>query len=125
MLSDSSRNMQKQFGVKNVCFDSIDIDTARVGTSDNFGLKHSASLENPVNGINPEVYGPRLYAKFRPSKPPRDPTSIIKILKRSSNTASHMILKGPTVSKIAEERNDQPGHKKVESSTDMRITRNI
>lgn len=77
---------------------------------------HSVSLENPVNGINPEVYGPRLYAKFRPSKPPRDPTSIIKILKRSSNTASQIIMRGSAVKNV---------DKKVENSTDVRFTRNI
>lgn len=41
----------------------------------------------PVNGMDPGTYGPRLYANFKPTKPPGDPITLMHMLKKSMNNS--------------------------------------
>ena len=40
-------------------------------------------------GPGVETYGPRLYANFKPTKPPDNPTVLIQMLKKSLNSTKN------------------------------------
>ena len=40
-------------------------------------------------GPGVETYGPRLYANFKPTKPPENPTVLIQMLKKSLNSTKN------------------------------------
>ena len=45
----------------------------------------------PINGMDAESYGPRLYANFKPTKPPGDPLSLMHMLKKSMHQTTSTI----------------------------------